>query len=38
MAFSVQFAADPTSVAAPRTVLHAATVSAAHVNTTATTF
>jgi hypothetical protein len=38
MAFSVQFAAEPTSVAAPLTVLHAAMARHAPTNATATSF
>jgi len=38
IAFSVQFAAEPTSVAAPRTVLHAAIARHAPTNATATSF
>lgn len=38
MAFSVQFAAEPTSVAAPLTVLHAAIARHAPTNATATSF
>jgi hypothetical protein len=38
MAFSVQFAAEPTSDAAPRTVLHAAIARHAPTNATATSF
>jgi hypothetical protein len=38
IAFSVQFAAEPTSVAAPRTVLHAAMARHAPTNATATSF